>query len=106
MLIFSMRNYFPFYQKTNMADNRRILQELQSTETSCTALGANVAAGGQGPETTRAKESHSMGVGTEEECIMQKPVIELRWVGEKKHGKRLNEIPLYSCKTPLGRSHL
>lgn len=89
-----------------MADNRRILQELQSTETSCTALGANVAAGGQGPETTHAKESHSMGVGTEEECIMQKPVIELRWVGEKKHGKRLNEIPLYSCKTPLGRSHL
>ena len=60
MLIFSMRNYFPFYQKTKMADNRRILQELQSTETSCTALGANVAAGGQGPETTRAKESHSI----------------------------------------------
>ena len=57
-------------------------------------------------EITSAKESHRMGVGMEDECIMQKPVTELRWVGEKKHSKRLNEIPLYSYKTPLGRSHL
>lgn len=46
--VFSMRNYFPFYQKTKMADDRRILQELGSTEMSCTALSANVPAGVQG----------------------------------------------------------
>lgn len=61
MLIFSMRNYFPFYQKTKMADNRGILQELGSTEMSCMALSANVAAGGQGPEITCKKKSQNGG---------------------------------------------
>ena len=44
-----------------MADNRGILQELGSTEMSCMALGANVAARGQGPEITCKKKSQNGG---------------------------------------------